>query len=55
MRTMGTMMAMAESTMSIKPGLNIRLSWRTSLVARAMMSPMRWRPWNVWLFPKRSR
>jgi hypothetical protein len=50
---MGTMMAMAESKISISPGLNIRLSMCTSLVARAMMSPMRCRPWKVWLLPSR--
>ncbi len=43
-RTMGTTMAIAESMISIRPGLNIRLSMRTSLVARAMMSPIRCRP-----------
>ncbi len=43
-RIVGITAAMIESAISITPGLNIRLSMRTSLVARAMMSPIRCRP-----------
>ena len=39
--TTGTIRAREESMISITPGLNIIFSMRTSLVARAMMSPMR--------------
>lgn len=53
MKTMGATMPTSESVMSIRPGLNMMLSMRTSLVARAMMSPMRWWLWKVWLLPNR--
>jgi len=45
--------AIDESRISIRPGLNMTFNMRTSLVARAMMSPMRWLLWNDWLLPSR--
>jgi hypothetical protein len=37
----------------VAPGTIILLSWFVSSVARAMMSPTRWRSWNDWLLPSR--
>ena len=53
MKVSGAMMPMIDSVISETPGFIIGLSWRTSLVARAMMSPTRWRLWKVWLLPNR--
>jgi hypothetical protein len=42
-----------DGMMRATPGLSMKPSWRTSLVARAMMSPTCWRLWKVWLLPSR--
>jgi uncharacterized protein (DUF4415 family) len=55
MKTMGTTRPLSDSVISATPGFIIGLSWRTSLAARAMMSPTRWRLWNVWLLPRRLK
>jgi hypothetical protein len=55
MKMIGMTMLISESVISATPGLSIGLSWRTSLLARAMMSPTRWRLWKVWLLPSRLR
>ncbi len=53
MKTNGTTIAISDPKIRSTPGDIIRLSCRTSLVARAMMSPTFCRLWNVWLLLSR--
>ena len=41
-------------TTRLRPGLNMKLTSRTSLVARAIVSPTGWRLWKVMLLPSRE-
>ena len=55
MKRIGIARLSSEPRIRLTPGFIIALSWRTSLVARAMMSPICWRLWKVWLLPSRLR
>ncbi len=44
-----------EPITRFRPGLNMKLTSRTSLVARAIVSPTGWRLWKVMLLPSRDR
>ena len=54
MKMIGTISAENESMISAAPGWIIMVSWRTSLLARAIRSPTRCRLWKVWLLPSRD-
>ncbi len=53
MYSSGTIRPMIISKLRLTPGTIKLPSWATSSVARAMISPTRWRSWNAWLLPSR--
>ncbi len=49
----GMIMKLPDPSTRLKPGLNIKLISRTSLVARAIVSPTGCKLWKVMLLPSR--